>query len=384
MKIAFVTEVWLPDVNGVVVRLQATIKELVRAGHEVLVVAPRGRRAAGEASVGSVSGVAVREVPTLSVPFIYGGKPWAWPLPRVAGYLREFEPDVVHVVNPIFLGIAGVGAARLLGRPLVASYHTDVPRYASYYHLGWASPAIWWVVRGLHNRSQINLATSRTAQEVLRSHRITDPKLWAPGVDTELFRPDRWPGSRSRFANDPSTRVALYVGRLSPEKNLDALAGLARARGFHLVMVGEGPDEARLRRTLQGASATITGPLYGEELADVYAAADVFVFPSVTETLGLVILEAMATGVPVVAAETDASKELLGTASAARLFPAGRPELIPKLAEELLSGRDRSETAAVLRSRVGEHTWAASTRGLLDYYRQAAAEMPTRRQSRFR
>lgn len=387
MRIAFVTEVWLPDVNGVVVRLRATIEELLRSGHEVLVVAPRACPRAGAGALADAAGTApagaqLREVPTISVPFIYGGKPWAWPLPRVVRFLREFDPDVVHVVNPIFLGMAGVAGARLLGRALVASYHTDVPRYASYYHLGWASPAIWWVVRGLHNRAQVNLATSRTAQEVLRSHGIEDPQLWAPGVDAKLFRPERRPGARQRFTNDPTTTIALYVGRMSPEKNLDAACGLAETEGFHLVLVGEGPDEERLRRRLEGTSATVTGPLYGEELADVYAAADVFVFPSVTETLGLVILEAMATGVPVVAAETDASRELLGTCSEARLFSAGNPESIPELVSELLSSGGGAERDEILRSRVEPHTWAGSTRGLVGYYRQALATVTSRKDRR--
>lgn len=366
MRIAMVSEVWRPSINGVVTRLAATVAELRRLGHDVLVVAPKG----GEPDF---LGARVRDVPTVSIPFVYGGKPWGLPMPRVARYLGEFEPDVVHVVNPVWLGIAGVAAAGLLGYPLVASYHTDVPRYAGYYHLGWASRGIWWVVRSLHNRAQVNLCTSEWARDVLAGHGVRDPKLWGPGVDAELFHPARRPGWRERFADDRATVVALYVGRLSPEKGLARLEPLARTPGVHLVLVGEGPEEERLRAELAGPSVTFTGPLAGEELAAVYAAADVFVFPSVTETLGLVIFEAMAAGVPVVAAETPSSRELLSSCPAARLFPPECPELVPKLVEDLLGSAEPEERVELLRARVRDFTWTAATEGLLAHYRAGVA-----------
>jgi glycosyltransferase involved in cell wall biosynthesis len=366
VRIALVTEVWLPSINGVVTRLAATVRELHHLGHEVLIIAPKGGDEKFE-------GAAVRSVPTVSVPFIYGGKPWGWPMPAVARWLREFQPDVVHVVNPIFLGIAGVTASEVLGLPLVASYHTDVPRYAAFYRLGWASRQLWWVVRTLHNRAQVNLATSGAAQRVLRAHGIRAPRLWGPGVDTELFHPRRRPGSRARLGVGPDDVVALYVGRLGPEKGLHRLEPLAATPGVHLLVVGEGPGEEALRARLTGPSVTFTGPLHGSDLADAYASADVFVFPSTTETLGLVIFEAMATGVPIVAAETPASREVLSSCPASRLFPAECPELVPKLVEELLKSTDPSERVASLRASVGPYTWPVATAGLLGHYQDGIA-----------
>ncbi|MGH9127566.1 MAG: glycosyltransferase family 4 protein [Acidimicrobiales bacterium] len=365
MRIAFVTEVWRPFINGVVTRLAATVVELRKAGHEVLVIGPEG----GEPDF---HGAVVRGMPTISIGFIYGGQPWGWPLlPRVSRYLADFAPDVVHVINPVFLGMAGVAAARRAKLALVASYHTDVPRYASYYHLGWASGGIWRVVRALHNRAQVNLATSESALAELRGHGIRSPELWVRGVDAELFNPSRRPGSRSEFTEDPNVAVALYVGRLGGEKGLDRLLPLSRAPGVHLVVVGEGPEDRRIRALLSGPSVTFTGPLRGVELADAYAGADVFVFPSTTDTLGLVILEALAAGLPVVAAETPASVELLSTCPASRIFPADQPELVPKLVAEALSSMSLAERTACVRSRVSEHTWAVATEGLLDHYRAA-------------
>lgn len=366
MRIALVSEVWLPSINGVVTRLAATVRELRALGHEVMVIAPRG----GDADF---HGATVRGVPTASVRFIYGGKPWGMPMPRVTGWLREFRPDVVHVVNPVFLGIAGVLAARRLGLPLVASYHTDVPRYAGYYRLGWASRQIWWVVRNLHNLAQVNLATSGSALAVLADHGVVEPRLWGPGVDAELFHPKRRPGCRAQVTQDPGDVVALYVGRLGPEKGLHRLLPLARTPGIRLLMVGEGPEEEHLRSLFEGSAVTFTGPLHGQELAAAYAAADVFVFPSTTETLGLVILEAMATGVPVVAAETPASRELLGACPASRLFPAECPELVPKLVEELLESTEPAERSCLLRAGIGPYTWPAATKGLVGHYETGIA-----------
>lgn len=371
MRIAFVTEVWRPSINGVVTRLAATVSELRKLGHEILIVAPEG----GEAEF---CGAVVRDVPTISLSFIYGGQPWGWPLPRVARYIRDFSPDVVHVVNPVFLGMAGVVAATRAKLPLVASYHTDVPRYASYYHLGWASGAIWALVRTMHNRAHVNLATSQSALEVLRSHGVRSPALWVRGVDTELFNPSRRPGSRASVTDDPTVTVALYVGRLGSEKGLERLVPLASAPGVHLVIVGDGPDDERLRALLDGPSVTFTGTLSDEALAQAYAGADVFVFPSITDTLGLVILEALAAGIPVVAAETAASVELLGTCAACRLFPADQPELVPKLVAEVLDSVDPGERTEILRATVAPYTWAAATEGLLEHYRAgiAAASLP--------
>lgn len=338
-----------------------------------MIIGPRG----GEPDF---HGALVRGMPTISVGFIYAGQPWGWPMfRRVSRYLADFAPDVVHVVNPVFLGIAGVVAARRAKLPLVASYHTDVPSYASFYHLGWMSGLIWRMVKAMHNRAEVNLATSEAALAELRRHGVRNPALWVRGVDAELFNPARRPGSRSAFTTDPSEVVALYVGRLGQEKGLERLLPLARAPGVHLVVVGEGPNEKNLRALLGGPTVTFTGPLLGDELADAYAGADVFVFPSITDTLGLVILEALAAGMPVVAARTAASEELLSSCPASRLFPADQPDLAPKMVAEALGSMSVEERTAVVRARVSDFTWAAATEGLLGHYRAGVVAARTER-----
>ena len=367
MRIAIVTEVWHPTINGVVTRLAATVDELLRDGHQVLIVAPKLSDGDGERD-----GLRVRTVPTLSVPFVYGGQPWGLPLPRVGRFLADFEPDVVHVVNPVLLGITGVLSARRHRTPLVCSYHTDVATYASFYRLGWLRPLIWRVVRALHTQAAINLVTSDVAAAQLRQAGIPRVRRWHCGVDLERFRP---------AAIDPQTRgsgyrTALYVGRLAAEKGLGALAELVSVPDVHLVIVGDGPARVSLTEQLRSGSVEFKGPLHGEELAAAYRQADVFVFPSTTETLGLVLLEALASGLPVVAAASPASREVLDGCGAARLWPAGSPGALPAAVSDLVGSASRQSLADHARRHVAGFGWSAATSYLVEQYRVAVAATP--------
>jgi glycosyltransferase involved in cell wall biosynthesis len=360
VKIAFVTETWLPSTDGVVTRLTATIRELRAAGHDILVIAPKG----GEPDF---LGATVIGVPSIGFPGIYGGKRWGIPLPRIGRYLREFEPDVVHVVNPLLMSISAVLAARRQRLPLVASYHTDVARYATYYRLGWLQPVIWWVLRQLHGRAAVNLATSRMTCAQLRDHRIDRVSLWRRGVDLDLFRP--------LAVREPADRpTALYVGRIAAEKGLDRLEPLADPEHkIRLTLVGDGPYRTELARRMAAPTITFTGMLHGHELADTYANADVFVFPSTTDTLGLVLIEALASGLPVIAADSPASRELLRDCPVARLFPPEEADRLPELIRDVLSSGSPASLGARARQEAETWSWSAATEQLLDHYRTAVS-----------
>ncbi|HEX6446030.1 MAG TPA: glycosyltransferase [Streptosporangiales bacterium] len=347
-------------------RLSATVRELHRRGHDVLVIAPRG-------DASGFTGAEVREVPTFSLRFVYGGHRWGLPSPRVAGILRDFRPDLVHVVNPVLVGIAGVWAARRAGIPLVASYHTDVTRYASFYHLGGLRPLIRRVVGALHRRAVINLATSGQRCAELSASGAPDVRLWRRGVDLELFHP----GRRTRPTGEirAGQRVsALYVGRLGQEKSIHRLTPLVEPAGrVDLTLVGDGPDRERLAQRFASAPVTFAGTLHGPALAEAYANADLFVFPSTTETLGLVLLEALASGLPVVTADTPASREMTGGCPACRLFPPDRPDRLPAIISDLLASAPRRELAAAARAEAERWSWQAATDELLAHYADACA-----------
>lgn len=377
MRIAFVTETWLPSTDGVVTRMTSTIRELRRSGHDVLIIAPEGGNQ-------DYLGATVRGVPTFALRRVYGGKSWGFPMPRIGGYLREFEPDIVHVVNPMMMGIVAVIAARFARLPLVASYHTDVARYASYYKLGFLRPVIWWLLRRLHGKAEVNLATSGATCAELREHGIPRVALWRRGVDLDLFRP-RVSTGPVPVPRAPTHRqgpiTALYVGRIAAEKGLDRLAPLTLAANTRLLLVGDGPQRAELAGLFPAHAASFLGILHGDDLARQYADADVFVFPSMTDTLGLVLLEALASGLPIVAADSPASRELLAECPAARLFPAHESEQLPALVTELANDPAAKHLA---RAEAEQWGWPAATSELLEHYRIAFARHREPRPSRIR
>ncbi|HEU0257041.1 MAG TPA: glycosyltransferase family 1 protein [Microbacteriaceae bacterium] len=374
MRIAFVTETWQPSVNGVVTRLAAHIDWLTAAGHQVLVIAPRidGSGAGPQAR----PGVTVLRIPSFRT-WVYGGQPWGWPLlGRVRRMLAAFHPDVVHVVGPFVLGIAGVIAARRLRLPLVASFHTDIAAYAGSYRLGWSRPIIWRILRALHNAAAVNLVTSEHSATLLREHGIRGVRLWRRGVDVARFAAAAARHTAARPPGEPvagpadegSLPTALYVGRIADEKHLTALLPLARSGRVRLMLVGDGPDRGRLERLFAGTGTVFTGTLTGPALVEAYAAADAFVFPSVTETLGLVLIEALASGLPIVAVRSPASEELVGRLRTARLVEAARPQDFWPALAELLAVHEPAEEARYAQAQAAGWGWPAAAEQVFACY----------------
>jgi glycosyltransferase involved in cell wall biosynthesis len=254
---------------------------------------------------------------------------------------------------------------------LVASFHQDIALVAAHYHLGWLGPAIWAYTRRLHGLAAANLVTSRAVAATLDCQGLGPSILWPYGVDLERFHPSRR-NERARKAltgGAGADVVALYVGRLAPEKELGRLKPLAHDPGIHLAVVGDGPLRRPLERSLAGPSVTFLGPMAGDELAEAYASADVFVFPSVTETLGLVLLEALASGLPVVALETETSAELLSGDSGSRLCPMGSVGLLPAMVREMgTEGPEWRRRSAQARRAAKRWSWGQATERLVAVY----------------
>lgn len=360
MRIAVVTETWAPNVDGVVVRLENTVRELRADGHEVMVVAPTtGTR---------LDGVHERRTRSIRLGFLYGGRPWGLPDWSVESALDEFDPDVVHVVNPVLMGALAAWLVRSR-YPVVVSYHTDVVAYARHYRLGWLNGLLKSAMRRTYRRAAVRLATSELGRRRLAEAGVGEVELWSRGVDRETFRPDR-DGSqmRARLSPRPDVPLVLYVGRLAAEKGCERLLPLLDCDPpVHIAFVGDGPDRERLQRLFGQENVTFTGMLLGEEVADAYAAADVFVFPSDTDTLGLVLLEAMACEVPVVAADTDAARETLADYPHHVLVDgSGEHEMVECVEKALAmpsSGRQRPGHA--------QASWRDATDDLLGVYEEA-------------
>lgn len=395
MRIAYVTETWHPAVDGVVTRLDATLDSLHRMGHHTLVIAPSApgradRPAAATAPSGGVADDRVVRLPAVSLPALAGGRPFGMPLPgRVRTALDEFGADIVHVVNPFLMARAGVAAARRLGLPLVASFHQDLAMVTRHMRLGIPGGVVWGYTRRRYAHADITLATSQAMLELLDRHGVGRPgvgpaeggrirrrnrgrlALWPCGVDTDRFHPrHRSPRARDRLAGTATGRtIVLYAGRLAPEKGLRRLYPLARRRDLLLVVAGDGPQRCRMERDLAGCAVRFTGWLSGDDLAEAYAGADVFAFPSVTETLGLSLIEALAAGVPVLAADSPPTREILGPRGGTTL-PATDWEASAADTARFLGGPGRQTAAEHARERVAGWDWMEATGQLVGLYAQ--------------
>jgi len=367
MRIAIATEVFLPKIDGITNRLRHTIEQLTSLGHEVLVLAPG-------TAVPEYGGGRVVRVPGLPFP-PYPGLRMSAPDPRIAWELVRFAPHVVHAVGPACLGIWASLAARSLRIPLVASYHTDLPRYLSGYRLSFVGPVIWPLLRAVHGLAHVNLCPSRFTRDELHAHGIEPVELWRGGVDTERFSPARRSlEMRLRLADGaPDGPLLLYVGRISPEKNLDLFARVLDAiPEARVAFVGDGPARRSLQRQLRGRRASFLGFLEGDELAAAFASADIFVMPSRTETLGFVVLEAMASGCPVVAARAGGIPELVHHEETGLLYDPDREvEAVDAVRELLQDEGKRRFLAHMARKHAEESSWPAETRRLLQAYRKA-------------
>jgi glycosyltransferase involved in cell wall biosynthesis len=300
-------------------------------------------------------------------------------VPRVAASLDAFRPDLVHVVNPFVVGVAGVLAARRRRLPLVCSYHTNVAAYAEFYHMGVTRPMIWTLLRLLHNAADLNLATSDAVRRDILAHGIRHVDLWERAVDTTAFHPShRDAAMRRRLSGRlPGAPIAIYVGRLAPEKGLDRLRVLTGMDlGMNLAFVGDGPYRNQMERAFGPSGAVFTGMLHGEELTRAYASADLFLFPSTTDTLGLVVLEALSSGLPVVAADSAPSREMLDGTGAARLFdPSDGQSLGATVAALVAPGSERlrATLARAARAEAERHDWRAATERLVAAYGRVLA-----------
>ena len=371
MKIALFTETFLPKVDGIVTRLTKTVRHLVEAGDEVLIFCPEG-------APEHYMGARVVGVPALPLP-LYPELKLALPRPAVAEALDQFAPDLVHVINPAVLGLGGIWLAKTKGYPLVASYHTHLPKYLEHYGMGLLEPLLWELLKAAHNQAQLNLCTSTAMVAELSDKGIQHTALWQRGVDTEMFRPElRSSASRERLLGGHSDtgKLLLYIGRLSAEKQIERIKPVLEALpDARLALVGDGPHRSRLEEIFSGLPVTFVGYLAGEELAAAYASGDAFVFPSSTETLGLVLLESMAAGCPVVGANRGGIPDIVTDGVNGCLYePDGEDGGAASLTAAVLRLLGDQEQRQILsfhaRREAEAWGWAGATEQLRSYYRK--------------
>ncbi len=378
LKIALFTETFLPKVDGIVTRLTKTVQHLVAAGDEVLIFCPEG-------APETYMGARVVGVPAMPLP-LYPELKLALPRPMVSDALDAFNPDLVHVVNPAVLGLGGIWGAKQKGYPLVASYHTHLPKYLEHYGLGMLEPVLWELLKMAHNQAQLNLCTSTAMVAELSEKGIQHTALWQRGVDTELFRPElRSQSMRERLLGGRSDtgQLLLYIGRLSAEKQIERIRPVLDAMpNARLALVGDGPYRQQLETLFAGSAANFVGYLAGEELASAYASADAFLFPSSTETLGLVLLEAMAAGCPVVGANRGGIPDIVSDGVNGCLYEpdgvdGGAGSLAAATQRLLGDPGEREQLRRNAREEAERWGWAGATAQLRNYYKQVLQTTPS-------
>jgi phosphatidylinositol alpha 1,6-mannosyltransferase len=357
MRVLFCTDTYPPQVNGVSIVTALMVSGLSRRGWQCAVVAPRypaathaqwgGQPAPDE---GPAELVTIPSLPLPRYPEVRLALPWMGPVRRL---VERFRPDLIHCATEFSIGRMGQAAAARSGLPTVSSYHTDFARYAAAYGAPWLGRTVSAYLGRFHRRSRRVYTPSSVSRGDVLALGAKDVEVWGRGVDAELFHPRRRSAALRGELGARDAFVFLYVGRLAPEKRAEHIVQAFRlaadalpAGRIHLVMAGAGPREAELRAAAP-PGVTFLGFLDRQtRLPDLYASCDAFVFASVTETLGLVVLEAMASGLPVIAAPAGGVRDHLrneenglafaegdiGSMARAMVALATEPELARRLA----------------------------------------------------
>jgi glycosyltransferase involved in cell wall biosynthesis len=315
-RVALVTETWPPEVNGVAATFSRVVDGLRQRGHELQLVRPRQHAAQRPAEDERYREVLLRGLPIPRYPQLRMGLPARR---QLAALWAQHRPEVVHIATEGPLGWSALRAARQLRIPVVSDFRTNFQAYSRHYGIGWLHAPVMAYLRSFHNRTACTMVPTEALRSELAAAGFRGLRVVSRGVDTRRYDPQlRSEALRASWGARPDTLVALCVGRLAPEKNLGVVIDAAEAMRRHLgghgprlrvVLVGDGPERARLQQRCP--DAVFTGQRHGADLAAHYASADVFLFPSVTETFGNVVTEAMASGLAVVAYDHAAAGQLI-------------------------------------------------------------------------
>lgn len=369
MRLALFTDTFAPQMNGVSNTLQRLTIYLEQRGIEYLVFAPKS-------APRDIYADPVR--PITSIPFfLYPECRLALPnLLAIRTELDRFRPSLIHLATPFNLGLCGLRYAQSHSVPYVTSYHTHFDRYLEYYRMKGIIPLYWSFIKWFHRYCDATFAPSLDAMNTLHSHGVDRLKLWSRGVDCQIFTPEM----RNNYIREQygikEPILLLYVGRIAPEKDIDILTTMMQTlpdslkERVHWLVVGDGPLLSDLREQVP-SNVTFTGYKQGEELSQLYASADIFVFPSSTETFGNVVLEAMASGLPVIAANSGGVKEIVIPDITGVLCEPRQPESFIKQLSHCINNPAKLASLGIEARRVAlTRSWEAIFDDLIESYTQ--------------
>ncbi|MBN8204245.1 glycosyltransferase family 4 protein [Bacillus sp. NTK034] len=324
MKIALFTDTFYPDINGVARTLKRFTDYLSEQNIEVKIFAPANQR-------DEYVSKHIHRFKSASF-FLYPECRVAFPSYfQIKDELEAFKPDIVHVATPFNLGLSGVYCSKKLNIPLVGSYHTDFDQYLQFYDLKFLSSILWKYMTWFYSPFKKTFVPSIETLNQLKEHSFTNLEIWPRGVDCQLFHPYHDKLSLRKKYSIRRKYLIMYAGRLAPEKNAEILIEIAKILPSYLkenvqwLIVGDGPIRGQLQANAP-KNMMFTGYLKGRELSEIYSASDLFVFPSSTETFGNVVLESLASGTPVIGADSGGVKSIIQDGVTGHLCQPGNVE----------------------------------------------------------
>lgn len=365
MRIMIVTEVFMPSINGLALRLSEAIKYFCKEGHEVMVVTGKRRTLQFE-------GVNVQSVTEMRMPLgkKMNGAPSKEKLNKI---MIDFAPQIVHIVNPAMVGIAAATCAKKMDVPYVVSFHSNYENMLKQTHFNYnlLQNKIWKSRRLLAHDAALVLSTSYIMKEKLVSHGIEGAHVLKRGVDLEKRHPDYKSEEMRRILckGEVNKKLLVYIGGLRKEKNLESLLPMMKRRDdVCLAIIGDGDYRSTLEETFRGTSTVFTGHLSDEHLSEAYASGDAFIYPAPNELVGLTLVEAMASGTLIIAVYSPLAMEQLHNEIDSLLYSSGDENALDAAINRLndKEGIKRMRRIALREAR--SSSWERASQQLLDYY----------------
>jgi len=365
MKVAIVTESFLPQINGVTNSVLRILESLGAGGHEALVIAPES-----EGTPKEYAGHKVKTIPALPIQSVIPiGMPIGLPNRRLEHLIDGFSPDVIHLASPMLLGMHGAKIAKRLGIPTLSVYQTDMAGFASHYGFDIAHTSLRKLVGKIHSQTDRTLAPSRSACYELKSQGVPEVYLWQRGVNLELFNPKARSESLRKYWDPTGKRTIIgYVGRLAKEKRISDLKYLDRDPDNLLIITGDGPANEKLKKELP--NAIFMGHKNGSDLAEIFASLDLFIHPGPNETFCQAVQEALASGTPCIVPTTGGPADLVSHGKTGYVINIHRPDDLDAAVMHFKLRNDRANMALQARRSVMTRTWSAINAQLMNHYNE--------------
>lgn len=367
MKVAIFTDTFLPQINGVTNTLNKLVEYYEKNNIDYLIFAPDNNADEDE---------------NYNIQRFFSIKFFLYPECRIAfpntfrlnDLLSSFKPDIIQLMTEFNMGMVGLKYGKKHGIPTVSNYTTNFCQYLNYYNLDFLSGYVWTYLRWFHNQNNLTLCPSEEAKSYLKNKGISNTDIFSRGIDSERFNPGLRSENLRRQLGINDKLVFLYVGRVSPEKDLDILIDAYKKIYYKyrdmvaLIITGEGPYMDKCKDDLP-EDTIFTGFKRGRELAQIYASSDIFTFPSSTETFGNVVLEAMASGIPVIGADAGGVRNIIEHGINGLKFKARDVNELANLMIELIENEDLRNVLATNGRNTGlNRSWSKVFGGLVDTY----------------